>query len=287
MPSYLNIAIFFGAIIGFSLVGLILYQSLTSNLRPFFIVGNAWKTALLSYRTNLVTLLIVVLLIASGRILQRLVNAYPVLDEKSVLVLSIVWQASLNMLLAMAAISIHMHVIEQVKIRYGLEDFELRNNFADKLFKSALYGVAIWAIGWATLAAARYVLGSTTTQYPAMFGNFLSILLWIQASLLMLVRPAYSLELKWPFLQGIHAAIRSAPTLLVIQGCLAIPIMIYNVAHLKFISLMPQNFLPGIILGDTLFVLFSTLQFLAIEAAAVMLIARLELSRYVFKKTYG
>lgn len=287
MPSYTNLAIFFSATIGILVAGGILYRAITSHLRPFFIVGMSWKIAITSVKTNPVSVLSVVILIASGRFLQRLVNAFPAFDPSVLLFLGIVWQALLNMALAMAAVSIHLHVIERVKMRYGLDDFELKKTFTSKLIPAAIYGGVIWFTGWGLLAGARYMMGTVDTEHPNLFAQSLSFLLYLQATLLMLVRPAYSLELDAPFRDGIKSALQSAPSLLVIQACLAIPIVIYNLLFLRFVSHISQEFFLTRIVGDMIFVLFSTLQFFAVEIAAVMLIARLELSRFVFKKTYG
>lgn len=287
MPSNANILIFFAFILAITFIGFILFRAFSSHLRPLFIVGVAWKTAASSPRDNFKTVMMVVAVIALGRALQRIVTYYPFLNETMLLALSIIWQAVLNMSLAMIAVTIHLHTIEYVKSRFGLYDYELKISHTDKLLASSLYGGAIWAFGWITLVGARYFLHASETQYPTVIANLLTFILYIQASLLMLIRPAYSLELNSPWRSGIIAAIKSAPTLLVVQACLSVPIILYNILFAHISGLTSHSSAITLLIYDTIFVAFSAVQFLAVEASASLLLARLELSRLVFKKSYG
>lgn len=287
MPSIANMLIFLVFIVAIALAIFVVYRAFSSNLRPFFIVGMAWKTAVLSPRINIKSFVWIVLVIGIGRALQRFFNAYSIFDETTLLVLSVIWQATLNMSLAMFAVAIHLHTIDQVKTRFGLHDFVLKSSYKSKLLTASVYGGLIWAIGWMTLSAARYFLHSIESNHPTLMANSLTVLLYIESTLLMLVRPAYSLELASPWRNGILASIKAAPSLLAIQACLSIPILVYNLIFVHISGYSTRPWVATAFIGDAIFVLFSAVQFLAIEVAATMLLARMELSRFVFKKSYG
>ena len=273
----------------------VVYRGFRSSLRPLMIFQAGWSAAFRSLSGAPRAVVAIGLVIATGAGLQLTSTAFPIFDEQTFFVTSIVWQAVMATALAALAVFVHLFIIHDLfaERRFGAKTHFYRGPAVNQslhprppplslLVRAGALGFGIWLLTYglhvATNALAVFSpqlapfatpdLIRSTVYFGGTFASFLIV------TLLSLVRPALSLGSSRPVLLGIGTAVGRAPVLYSLTVLLLIPPAIIG----WLTVFIPHLFLPASVVarlvGAVILLVFSIFQLMAVEASTIFLMNR-------------
>jgi len=252
--------------------GYIIWRGAKSDLRPLMIPIMAWRQAVLFVRGHIKTALAMAAIIVSGIAMQNYFSNSSA-GNWALLGGSLIWQAAMAAIMAALAVPLHLALIDAEPNKAFVNDrFPTRSRNIPRI--CALAGTicfGLWFFDYSLSLDLKISALFVAPNWPRHATTAAALVSFAIYSLTVFVRPSISSSITGPVAAGLLVAWRRASDVYLTMALMAAPLLLFDLAKFAIfvVILPPSTFLR--VVHDGVVAVFSLYQFLAIEAATVIL----------------